>query len=61
MQLHPMLQDIIDQSADLPAMETLTPDQIRRGTEARYTSIPRPDVASVEDRMIPGPRGAQRR
>lgn len=57
MRLHPMLQDIIDQSADLPAMETLSPEQIRRGTEARYTSIPRPEVASVEDRMIPGPRG----
>lgn len=57
MALHPMLQGFVDAAARFPPMESLTPQQVRAGDDARYAAIPRPPVDAVEDRMIPGPRG----
>ena len=57
MPLHPMLQGFVNLAAQLPPMESFTPQQVRAGDEARFAAIPRPDVAHVEDRMVPGPRG----
>ena len=57
MPLHPALQAMLDQAANLPAMETLPVATVRAGAEARYAAIPRPNVGALEDRSIPGPRG----
>lgn len=57
MTLHPALQAMVDKAAEFPPMENFTPDQIRSGEKAMFAVIPRPDVASVEDKLIPGPRG----
>lgn len=60
MTLHPRLQAILDASADLPPMESVEPAVLRANYEAQAAKTPRPDVAHVEDRMIPGPRGKVR-
>jgi acetyl esterase len=57
MTLHPMLQAIVDQTADAPPMNSLTPERLRSVYEAQAALAERPAVAKVEDRMIPGPRG----
>ena len=57
MPLHPMLQGFVDAGAQLPPMESFTPQQVRAGDDDRFAAVPRPDVALVEDRTIPGPRG----
>lgn len=57
MTLHPALQAMVDAAAALPAMHTLPVDVVRAGAAARYKAVPRPDVAHVEDRAVPGPRG----
>ncbi len=57
MPLHPMLQAMVDKAAGLPPLQSFTPAEIRATDLARYAKVPRPPVASVEDRMIPGPRG----
>ena len=57
MPLHPQLQAIVDATAALPPMETVPPETLRSGYEAQTALLARPDVAHVEDRMIPGPRG----
>ncbi|MGG5822325.1 alpha/beta hydrolase [Falsiroseomonas sp. HW251] len=57
MTLHPALQAMVDAAAALPAMQTLPVDAVRAGAAARYKAVPRPEVAHVEDRAIPGPRG----
>lgn len=48
---------MLDKAAGAPPMSSFTVDQIRATDLARYAAVPRPDVASVEDRAIPGPRG----
>ena len=55
--LHPTLRAMLDKAAGLPAMQTFTVQQIRATDTARYASVPRPEVGSVADRTIPGPRG----
>ncbi len=55
--LHPLLQAMLDKGAGLPPMQSFTPTEIRATDGARYARVPRPPVAHVEDRMIPGPRG----
>lgn len=57
MTLHSQLRAILDAAAGLPPMHTLPVEAVRAGTAARYAAIPCPDVAAVEDRTIPGPRG----
>lgn len=57
MPLHPLLQKMVDAAAELPPLEVFTPQQVRAGDDARFAVVPRPEVAHVEDRMIPGPRG----
>ncbi len=57
MALHPQLQAIVDASAGLPPMESIAPAVLRANYEALTAKASRPDVAHVEDRMIPGPRG----
>lgn len=57
MALHPKLQAIVDSSATLPPMQTVPVDVLRASYEAQAALAARPDVAHVEDRMIPGPRG----
>ncbi len=57
MPIHPTIQSMLDRIAGLPPMHSFTPEQIRATDLARYASVPRPEVAHVEDRMIPGPRG----
>ncbi len=57
MPLHPIIQGMLDKSSAWPPLQSFTPTQIRATDLARYASVPRPSVAKVEDRMIPGPRG----
>jgi len=57
MPLHLLLQEFVDAGAQLPPMESFTPQQVRAGDDARFAAIPRPAVAHVEDRTVPGPRG----
>jgi len=57
MALHPHLQAIVDSAASLPPMESVAPAVLRANYEAQAAKAPRRDVAHVEDRMIPGPRG----
>ena len=55
--LHPHLQAILDSSAGMPPMESVSPAVLRANFEAQAAKAFRPDVSHVEDRMIPGPRG----
>jgi len=55
--LHPQLQAILDSSAGMPPMQNVPPAALRASFEAQAVKAPRPEVAHVEDRMIPGPRG----
>ncbi len=60
MPLHPALQAMLDKAAamGLPPMHKVPIDAIRATDLARYSiGVPQDDVASTEDRMIPGPRG----
>jgi acetyl esterase len=57
MTLHPRLQEMLDAAAALPAMHTLPVEVVRKGAAARYLAVPKGEVAAVEDRLIPGPRG----
>ncbi len=61
MTLHPQLQAMVAISATLPPMHTIPVATIRAGDLARYDFGVAPDaVASVEDRLIPGPAGPLR-
>ncbi len=61
MPLHPLLTAMLAKTIGLPAMNTLTPAIIRATDTARYQTGVTPDVVhSVQDRHIPGPRGALR-
>ncbi len=61
MTLHPQLQAMVAISAGLPPMHTIPVTTIRAGDLARYDFGVAPDaVASVEDRLIPGPAGPLR-
>ena len=61
MPLHPLLTAMLAKTVGLPAMNTLTPAIIRATDTARYqTGVPPDEVHAVEDRHIPGPRGAIR-
>jgi acetyl esterase len=57
MTLHPQLQAMVDASAGAPPMDSYEPEVLRTIYEDFSAQAPRPDVAHVEDRMIPGPRG----
>lgn len=57
MALHPQLQAILDSAAGLPPIETVPIPVLRANLETQSAKAARPDVAHVEDRMIPGPRG----
>ena len=57
MALHPQLQAMVNSAAGLPPMESVEPAVLRVNYEALAAKAPRPDVAQVADRMIPGPRG----
>ncbi len=57
MALHPALQQMVDAAALLPAPHTLPVEVVRAGAAKRYATLPRPELAAVEDRLIPGPRG----
>lgn len=60
MTLHPQLQTLIDSMAGAPPMESYALEVLRAIYEEQSALAPRPEVALVEDRMIPGPRGAIR-
>jgi acetyl esterase len=52
---------MIDKAAGLPPLQTLAVEAIRATDMARYDiGVPKDEVASVEDRDIPGPRGGIR-
>lgn len=55
--LHPALQEMVAAAALLPAPHTLPVEVVRAGAAKRYAALPRPPVAAVEDRHLPGPRG----
>jgi acetyl esterase len=57
--LHPQLQAMIERAiaAGARPLNTLTPTEIRATDLARYAAVPKPPVARVEDRLIPGPVG----
>lgn len=58
MPLHPALEAMLAKSAGLPPMQTVPLEAIRASDLARYTiGVPKDEVASVEDRLIEGPRG----
>ena len=58
MTLHTALQAMVAKAAALPPMHTVPVATIRAGDMARYSFGVIPDeVASVEDRHIPGPAG----
>lgn len=58
MPLHPQIQAMIDKVAHLPPLQTIPVEAIRATDMARYTlGVLRDEVAHVEDRHIPGPRG----
>jgi acetyl esterase len=59
MALHPAAKLILEQmeAARAPAMSTLTPAEARRSTDiSMLAGIPE-EVASIEERLIPGPAG----
>ena len=58
--LHPQLRRMLDRAAALPPFESLSPQEVRAGDLARYARVPLPEVGSVEDRWIDGPRGRLR-
>jgi acetyl esterase len=55
--LHPKIQRALDKTAGLPPMESFSPAEIRATELAAYAAVPRREVAQVEERLIPGPRG----
>lgn len=57
MPLHPTIQAMLEKAAALPPIHTLSVATIRAGYNDRFAPVPRPDVDSVEDQIIPGPRG----
>jgi acetyl esterase len=59
MPLDPQAQIFLDQMAamNMPAMHTMTPEQIRAGTKLQPSWIEPAPVAHVENRTIPGPAG----
>jgi acetyl esterase len=58
MAIHPQLQALIDKGAQLPPWPSLGVEAVRATDLARYQlGVPRDEVASVEDRAIPGPAG----
>lgn len=60
MPLHPQAQATIDadRAANVPALETMTPEQARERAKVRQqATVPDGLVARVEDRTIPGPDG----
>jgi acetyl esterase len=59
MPLDPHAQAYLDSLAELPPLETLSVDDARASTEARAPELfgPADEVASTEDRAIPGPNG----
>lgn len=59
MPVDPQVQALLDAVAtlNLPAWNTLTPDEVRAQVEAGRVPIPPEPVARVEDRTIPGPAG----
>ncbi len=61
MPIHPALQAMLDKAANLPPMHTVPLEAIRATDLKRYDiGVPRDEVATVEDRTIPGPRGDMR-
>jgi acetyl esterase len=61
MPIHPALQAMLDKAANLPPMHTVPLEAIRATDLKRYDiGVPKDEVASVEDRTIPGPRGGIR-
>lgn len=59
--LHPHLQAMIAKSVGLPPMHTVPVSTIRASDLARYDFGVTPDeVASAEDRVVPGPAGDMR-
>ena len=62
--VHPEIQAFLRQMAEaqLPSIQVLAPEaareQFEAGMRARLELFPAPPVASVENRMIPGPAGA---
>lgn len=57
MTLHPQLQSLIESMAGAPPMDSYQPEVLRAIYEEQSALAARPDVAQIEDRMIPGPRG----
>ena len=60
MPIHPQIQAMLEKAAalNLPPAHTLTPEEMRGGDLARYTTgVPRVEVASVENRSIESPDG----
>ena len=59
MPVDPQVQALLDAVAtlNLPAWNTLTPDEVRAQVEAGRVPIPPEPIARVEDRTIPGPAG----
>lgn len=58
MPLHPQIQAMLDKVAHLPPMHTVPVEAIRATDLQRYNlGVPKDEVASAEDRTIPGPRG----
>ncbi len=58
MPIHPALQAMLDKAVNLPPMHTVPLAAIRATDLKRYDiGVPKDEVASAEDRTIPGPRG----
>ena len=58
MPLHPKLQAMLDKVAGAPPLHTVPVAAIRATDNARYDlGVPKDEVASAQDRHIPGPRG----
>src|ERR1700682_6606544 len=61
MPVDPQVQFLLDQLAalDAPAMDSLTPDDIRQQMRAQLALFGEPEpIAHIEDHTIPGPQGA---
>ena len=58
MSLHPTLKAAVEAMQGQTPMHQSPIDQVRAGLIARMAAVPRPDVAAVEDRAVPGPRGS---
>lgn len=59
MPLDPQVQVLLEQLAamNMPASNTLTPNQLRQNSKARGTTGKPEPVGKVEDRQVPGPLG----